>query len=180
MKSVFVIVAGLFLGFLAALGVWQFIYHVAAGDVCISCHSMKFAHDDYQKSTHYKSRSGVRVGCVDCHIPGGISRVLVFKQLIKDRYVEITNPIKTKEDWDKRRPDLAKKIRDELVHNKSNTCAGCHEEKAIVPAKDRGKKAHEDMKKTGETCIDCHYNLVHERVPWEGKPKQLEDGMLDL
>ena len=180
MKSIFGFTAILLLGFLIALGVWRFINKVSAGDACTSCHSMKFAHEDYQKSTHYKSRSGVRIGCVDCHIPGGILRILVFKQLVKDRYVELTNPIKTKSDWDKRRPALAKKIRDEFVFNKSNICTGCHKEEAMVPSKDRGKKAHQDMKKTGETCIDCHYNLVHERVPWEGKAKQVEEGMLDL
>lgn len=173
----------LFLGFLLALGAWQFIHHVGGWDACTSCHSMKFAHEEYQKSTHYKSRSGVRAGCVDCHIPGGVLRVLIFKQLIKDRYVEFTNPIVTKGDWDRRRPALAKKVRDRLIYNKSDTCGGCHKEDAVIPSKDRGKKAHQDMKKTGETCIDCHYNIVHAEVPWEGKSgkaKKLEEGMLDL
>lgn len=169
------------LGFLLALGAWRFIHHVSAGDACISCHSMKFAHEEYKKSTHYRSRSGVRAGCVDCHMPGGIWRLLVFKQLVKDRYVEMTNPIKTGADWEKRRPALAKKVRNRLLYYNSDTCTGCHEEEAIVPSKDRGKKAHQDMKKTGETCIDCHYNTVHAEVPWEGKRKtKAEEGMLDL
>jgi nitrate/TMAO reductase-like tetraheme cytochrome c subunit len=172
----------LFLGFLLALGAWRFINHVSAGDACISCHSMKFAYEEYQKSGHYKSPSGVRAGCVHCHIPGGLGRLLIFKQLIKDRYVEMTNPIVTIGDWERRRPELARRVRHRLIYYKSDTCVGCHEEGAMVPLKDRGKRAHEEMKKTGETCIDCHYNTVHAKIPWEekSKAKKLEEGMIDL
>lgn len=168
------------LGLLLALAAWRVVGKVSGGEVCLSCHSMEFAGEEYRNSSHYRSPSGVRAGCVECHVPGGMLRVLVFKQLIRDRYVELTNPIKTRTDWEERRPALAKRVREGLLSSNSAACVGCHREDAMVPQKDRGKKAHQDMKKTGESCIDCHYNLVHERVPWEGKAKKLEEGMLDL
>lgn len=148
--------------------------------ICTSCHSMKPFAEEYMKSAHYNGRTGVKSGCVDCHISGGLVSIEGIRFLGRDLLYEVVRPIRDKRDVEERRPAFAKKVREGLMDTKSVVCIKCHPEDSMVPAKDRGKKAHQDMKRTGETCIYCHYNLVHERVPWEGKAKKLEEGMLDL
>lgn len=148
--------------------------------VCTSCHSMRPFAEEYMKSTHYHGRTGVKAGCVECHTSGGLISLDGISLLGRDLLYEVIRPVRDKQDLEARRHAFAKKVRDGFVETKSGLCIKCHPEDAMVPAKDRGKKAHQDMKKTGESCIDCHYNLVHERVPWEGKAKKLDDGMLDL
>lgn len=148
--------------------------------LCRSCHSMAPFAEEYMKSTHYHGRTGVKTRCVDCHTSGGLLSVDGVMLLGRDLFYEVYRPIRSKEEIEARRPAFAKKVREGLVETGSRLCIRCHPEDGMLPAKDRGKKAHEEMKRTRETCIDCHYNLVHDRTPWEGKGKKPEDGMLDL
>jgi nitrate/TMAO reductase-like tetraheme cytochrome c subunit len=56
-------------------------------------------------------------------------------------------------------------LRDWLRANDSSTCRSCHEEKSIKPQRNRGQRQHEEARLSAITCIDCHYNLVHDEVP---------------
>ena len=39
-------------------------------EFCISCHSMaSTVYPEYQQSTHYQNRTGIRAECPDCHVP---------------------------------------------------------------------------------------------------------------
>lgn len=143
--------------------------------VCTSCHSMRPFAEEYKKSIHNFGRSGVKAGCIDCHLDGGLVSFGGVRLLIRDSVREFLAPIKTKEGLEERRPGLAKKVRDKLVETKSKRCFKCHVEDAIVPTKDRGKNAHTTAKEKGKTCIECHYNLVHAEVAWE-KEKKKEEG----
>jgi nitrate/TMAO reductase-like tetraheme cytochrome c subunit len=66
--------------------------------------------------------------------------------------------------WQQRRPQLAHAVRDWMRANDSVTCRSCHVEAAIEPARKRGQRAHTEARESRMTCIDCHYNLVHEPV----------------
>ena len=133
-------------------------------EFCTSCHSMRFAFEEYKNSRHYMSISGIRAGCPDCHVGRGIRKVLVLKQLLPDLWGEITNPIKDKEAWEKRRPALAKEVRNILQCNKSSQCLGCHYPDSIRPDNERKRLAHSRIKSEGKSCINCHQNLVHAEV----------------
>ena len=45
----------------------------------------------------------------------------------------------------------------------SLTCRACH--KNTKPPGASAKAAHAKMQGEGATCIDCHQNLVHKKVP---------------
>jgi nitrate/TMAO reductase-like tetraheme cytochrome c subunit len=45
----------------------------------------------------------------------------------------------------------------------SMTCRACH--KNTKPPGASAKAAHKKMETEGATCIDCHQNLVHKKVP---------------
>jgi len=135
-------------------------------EYCTSCHAMKFPAEEFQKSKHYKSKVGILPNCVDCHMPKGDS-IAKFKRVIGDNFAQLTGP-KTKEDYEKRKPALAKKVRDYLHRNDSAPCRNCHMAQAMKSDNTDATSAHKKMAEEKKTCIDCHYNLAHGKV--EVKP----------
>lgn len=141
------------------------VRYATTNEFCTSCHSMTFAHEEYKKSRHYSSASGVRAGCADCHVGRGVKRLGVFGQLFSDYWIELTNPIATEQEWEKRRPELAKEVREEMNRcRESSTCLGCHNPESIRPDNERKRNAHNRIKGEGKSCIECHKNLVHGEV----------------
>jgi len=131
-------------------------------EYCTSCHAMKYPYEEFQQSRHYKSRSGISPNCVDCHIPKG-DNLTKFRRVIGDGLAQLTGP-RTKEEFEERRPELAKRVRDYLYKTDSKTCRQCHVEEAMKSDNQDAMDAHKRMVEEKKTCIDCHYNLVHAKV----------------
>jgi len=58
-------------------------------DYCISCHVHPDADNAWKKSAHYYNKSGVRVHCVECHLPPKESSGYLAKKAktgLKDLY----------------------------------------------------------------------------------------------
>lgn len=170
-------IAALFIAPLILKGLDKELGPIDSNWPCTSCHSMKPFFEEYKASAHYFGRSGVKAGCVNCHVKGGsLVSLSGATLLIKDAFKEVFKPVRNREDADARRPEMAKRVRGRLIETRSGVCFGCHVEDAIVPTKDRGKNAHESMKEKGKTCIECHFNLVHAKTPWEKAKKKEEAG----
>ncbi len=52
-----------------------------------------------------------------------------------------------------------------MIAADSNTCRTCHIETEIKVKRKRGQNAHKRALKRGQTCMECHNNLVHREVP---------------
>jgi nitrate/TMAO reductase-like tetraheme cytochrome c subunit len=134
--------------------------------LCTSCHSMAtlVADPQFQQSGHAANAAGVRVGCSDCHIASGNWFVETFAHVssgLKDVVAEYFHSFDDPAAWQKRRTELAVKVRDQMRRNDSITCRKCHDAAAIRPTSDAGRSAHAALKQGGMTCIDCHSNIVH-------------------
>lgn len=132
-------------------------------EYCTSCHAMKFPAEEFQKSKHYKSKTGILPSCVDCHIPKGDS-FTKFSRIAGDSLAQLTRGTKTKEDYEKIKPALAKKVRDYLHKNDSAPCRNCHVADAMKSENEDAVSAHKKMVEEKKTCIDCHYNLAHGKL----------------
>ena len=142
---------------------------------CTSCHSMELVAIPYRKSSHYLPLSGVRASCGDCHVSEGIIHATwdhfmggkdLLSQLFGPDYDDpVVNALHL--------PDAAFAARRWFDANDSATCKRCHELEAI-----QGKRADTlsiHLEETqGKSCIDCHINLVHRRVPDEQTFKREE------
>jgi nitrate/TMAO reductase-like tetraheme cytochrome c subunit len=60
----------------------------------------------------------------------------------------------------------------------SSTCRACH--KNTKPPGVSAKAAHKKMETEGATCIDCHQNLVHKKVPEMDLTASLAQGKMVL
>lgn len=135
---------------------------------CTSCHSMSYADESYRQSAHYSSASGVRASCGDCHVSRGLIAATwdhivggkdLFKQLFGPDYDDpVINTLHL--------PEAAFKARAWLRKRDSATCRHCHVQEAILGERTHTQAIHQEETE-GKTCVDCHYNLVHRKVPDE-------------
>lgn len=135
---------------------------------CTSCHSMQFAAETYRQSAHYLPVSGVRASCGDCHVSEGVFSATWDHFLgSKDLLAQIFGP-----DYDDpvinalHLPDSAFAARRWFKATDSATCLRCHQLDAIQ-GKRAGTLAIHREETADKSCIDCHINLVHRKVPDE-------------
>jgi len=156
-------------GIVAALAAEEMDRLTTSDEFCTSCHAMQTYIADaetYKASPHQTTASGVRAGCADCHIPKGLV-VATYTHVVNgvaDIWGQLRFDYEDPEVWKAERARLAHAVRDWFRANDSVTCRGCHEEASIKPQRKRGQRQHEEARETGMTCIDCHYNLVHDEI----------------
>ncbi len=161
---------GAALAVLAVLANEQVDHYTSTDAFCgTRCHSMETnvsTDPVYRESTHRTTKSGVRAGCADCHIPSGIVAAtwVHVSTGVRDVISEFSNDFSKTEVWEARRSELTYRVREWLLATDSATCRGCHEEEAIRPERRRGQRQHADALEKRMTCIACHYNLVHAEV----------------
>ena len=176
------IIVGGIAGLLLALGAEQMDHYTSTDAFCTSCHAMQSyiaGTEAYKSSANQTTASGVRPGCADCHIPKGLVTATYTNVAngISDMWGEISLDYDDPDVWNAEKARLAYATRDWFRKNDSVTCRECHEESSIKPVRQRGQKQHKEARETNMTCIDCHYNLVHEEIePSERFLEQVEMG----
>lgn len=167
--------AGAIAALIFAGGFLSYVQYTNTVDFCVSCHEMESTvYQEYKESVHYVSKSGVRPTCADCHVPTGNwmktlgHKVLATRELVK----HIAGTVDTTEKFEARRLELAEIVWNRMKENDSANCRGCHDASAwdLSLHKTRARAQHEDMRTSGETCIDCHKGVAHKPIH-----KQLEE-----
>ncbi|PUB76916.1 MAG: cytochrome C [gamma proteobacterium symbiont of Ctena orbiculata] len=170
------VLIALVIGGIAGIGFMLFLIEfddlTSSEAFCTTCHSMEIAAQAYRQSTHYNPVSGVRASCGDCHVSEGViaatwDHILGGKDLLTQISGKLFGP-----DYDDpvvnamHLPQAAFEARKWFKAKDSATCRRCHVLEAI-----QGKRADTNaihLEETdGKSCIDCHINLVHRKVPVE-------------
>jgi cytochrome c-type protein NapC len=153
-------------GFAAFFSFDAALHATNSTEFCISCHSMQGNYQEYKKSVHYRSASGVRAECADCHVPKAFGPRLVAKlAAAKDVWHEWQGTIDTPEKFEARRWLMATRVWGGMRANDSRECRSCHDlESMDLRAQDSSAaKKHAKARERGKTCIDCHAGLVHQQ-----------------
>lgn len=132
-----------------------------------TCHVMEDnVYAELEKSKHWKTPTGVRPTCADCHVSRRLSYAMVDHFLgTKELFVMAFNDFSKPGSFEKFRPEAANWVRFHLLGDNSAACKTCHVMEAIKPKRLRGQNAHNEAVKNGNSnCIACHYNLVHKKV----------------
>jgi len=134
-------------------------------EFCVSCHEMEAPLAEYQESSHYKSRTGVRAECSSCHIPEGLGPALFAKiNALRHVYGHFLGTLETAEKYEDARLRMAERVWDDMKAHDSRECRSCHKQDSIVFER---FESHSDAMRMsegleeGDTCIDCHKGLVH-------------------
>ncbi len=144
-------------------------------EFCISCHEMEEnVYQEYKKTIHYSNRAGVRATCSDCHVPRPWVHKVVRKiQASNEVFHKLLGTIDTPEKFNDKRLSLARNVWRTMKSTDSRECRNCHDFSTMNPAnqKSRARKQHLNAMKAGNTCIDCHkgiaHNKVHDQLPEE-------------
>jgi len=150
-----------------ALGTMNYTLHATSStEFCYSCHSHEnFIKPEYEASSHFVNQAGVRAGCADCHLPHDNWFKLVWTKAVVslDVIPELMGKIDTAEKYEEHRAEMAESVWRTYKNNDSAYCRSCHLIDAMdFDAQDRKvARRHSKAEERGETCIDCHYGIVH-------------------
>ncbi|MBV2125836.1 MAG: NapC/NirT family cytochrome c [Candidatus Thiodiazotropha sp. (ex Ctena orbiculata)] len=133
---------------------------------------MEIAAETYRSSTHYNPVSSVRASRGDCHVSEGVfaatwDHFLGGKDLLTQISGKLFGP-----DYDDpvintlHLPEAAFAAREWFKARDSATCRRCHLLEAIQGKRADTNTIHREETQ-GKSCIDCHINLVHRKVPDE-------------
>jgi cytochrome c-type protein NapC len=164
-------------GFAAGIVFWGGFHTVIEATnteaFCIGCHEMRDnVYEEYKKTIHYSNRTGVRAVCSDCHVPKEWGPKMLRKiQASREVYGKVTGSIDTREKFEAKRLSLAENEWKRMKANNSLECRNCHSMVSMDPEKQkqRARKQHELAAKGGDTCIDCHKGIAHQ------KPKGMKE-----
>jgi len=151
---------GLIIGSLLILGAGRVIHNTSSNKYCVSCHIHPAADNAWKKSVHYDTKSGMRIGCVDCHLPPKGEKYLWEKGKtgLRDLWSYWTKDSASFNWEDRSRLEVARGYVFE------NSCKKCHEN--LFPSKltKAGEDAHlyyTQTKKTDELhCIQVTVNAM--------------------
>lgn len=152
----------------AALGTFNYVLHeTGENEFCYVCHSHEsFIKPEYEASSHFSNAVGVRAQCADCHLPHDNWFELVWTKAVVslDIIPELQGKLATREQYEERRTELATAVWRHFKTNDSKFCKSCHSFEAMdFEAQDRRvARRHSQAVERGETCIDCHYGIVHQ------------------
>jgi cytochrome c-type protein NapC len=141
-------------------------------DFCLSCHEMRTAFDEYEKSPHYTNRTGTTVTCADCHVatsktPNDYARKLLRKATAaNDVWGHLRGTIDTPEKYEAKRLEMAQREWARMKASDSRECRNCHNMNTMdqVKQKKRSIRKHEEAIEENKTCIDCHKGIAHKPV----------------
>jgi nitrate/TMAO reductase-like tetraheme cytochrome c subunit len=150
-----------------ALGTMNYVLHeTSSTEFCYVCHSHdQFIRPEYEASSHFINAAGVRAGCSDCHLPHDNWFDLVWTKAVVslDIIPEVMGKLDTAEKYESHRAEMAESVWREFKANDSQFCRSCHSIDAMdLEAQGRSTaRRHSSAQEKGQTCIDCHYGIVH-------------------
>ena len=134
----------------------------SSNEFCVSCHIHPAADNSWKQSIHYITRSGVKIGCVECHLP--IKGEGYLPQKVKTGLRDL---------WGKWFKDSASfnweeksRLEHAVKHVYESTCLKCHQNLFPPELTKKGSDAHLYYKQQKEKnadirCINCHLNAGH-------------------
>jgi len=144
---------------------------------CTSCHEMRDnVYAEFKGTIHDVNRSGVRAICSNCHVPHEPIPLIKRKMRASlELWGHFRGVIDTKEKFQARRYELAKRVWTRMKQTDSLECRNCHHDNAFDPEKqsEKAKARHALMKTQGKTCIDCHFGIAHHEPDGPG-PQELK------
>jgi cytochrome c-type protein NapC len=176
--SLAVLVLGVGVGVAVFASVGSFMVYANSEPFCAnSCHEMTVGvAAEYKGSVHDVNRTGVRATCNDCHVPHEYLPNYAAKLgLFSDLWGHfITGSIDTKEKFEAKRYELAKRVWVYMKENDSRECRHCHTTAKMDAEKqtEKARKRHEKLRTEGLTCIDCHFAIAHNEPDGPG-PQEL-------
>lgn len=158
-KIALLIITGIVLGIGGTLLSQKGIKATSTDKFCEVCHVHPHVFGSWKLSGHYVTKSGVRVGCVECHLPPEGEGYLKEKIRlgVKDAWGYMFHD-SADFNWEARRtPEKAQHF------TFQESCVKCHQNLFPLTLTKEGQDAHlyYDQKKNEILCLNCHIDVGH-------------------
>lgn len=153
------LLAGIVAGGLLIFGANRAVEVTSTDVFCNKCHFHPHATETWKQSVHYATPSGVKVHCVDCHLPPKGEGYLPAKVVtgLRDVYGAVFRD-SADFNWElKSRPENAVHFTPDI------SCVHCHENLFPVALSHDGMDAHlyYEQQEGDVSCIKCHIDAGH-------------------
>ena len=136
------------LGLVASGAFASFVQYTNTMEFCISCHEMESTvYEEFKKSPHFRSPSGVRPKCSNCHVPHDNWPLTVWFKVkaTKELYYHLTGAVDTAEKFEAKRLELAEDVWALMKATDSRECRSCHKVEAWDLEKQRPRARTEEV-----------------------------------
>ena len=135
---------------------------VSKSDYCGGkCHEMNTAYRTWELSSHGANKYGVRVECVDCHLP---PKEKYFRHLLAKGYEGAKDIYKHHFGGEYEIEAFRKRV---LAKIPNERCLHCHDDLLGKPGSPGSRTAHAEVlnppRGAESKCVDCHEDAGHER-----------------
>ena len=158
-KLLLVVFIGLVLGIVISIYSHKAMEVTSTNESCEMCHVHPHVFDSWKLSVHHDTRVGIKIGCVECHLPPKGQGYLKEKMKLgtRDAYGFL---FKDSADfnWE------AKSTLEQAQHFVfKESCLNCHENLFPLTLTKDGQDAHLYYSQNEEElrCINCHLNVGH-------------------
>jgi formylglycine-generating enzyme required for sulfatase activity/nitrate/TMAO reductase-like tetraheme cytochrome c subunit len=162
-KKKFALLVGVVLGAGAMIAFYQTSVHYSSDESCMKCHVHPHAEASWKLSKHVNNRSGVKVHCVECHLPPKNQTLNHYsakmKLGLKDAWSYMTKD-SADFDW-----SLKSELEHAVKYIPNEFCKECHQNLFPEGISQEGITAHlyydDNEKKLDLQCISCHLDAGH-------------------
>lgn len=160
-RVLFILFCGFTLGILVMIGGNKAVEKTSTDEFCEVCHVHPHSTESWKLSSHYDNESGIRVHCVECHLPPEGHGYLKEKTrlAIHDIYGYLFKD-STEYNWEAKSTVEQARY---FVFNES--CIKCHANLFPRTLSKEGMDAHlyysQNEKEKDLQCINCHLNVGH-------------------
>jgi len=135
---------------------------VSKSDYCGSkCHEMNTSYLTWELSTHGTNSIGIRVECIDCHLP---SKDRYFAHMTAKAYEGARDLYKHYFGGEYDREKIRLRVLDRLPNKR---CSNCHDDLLAKPGNSASRTAHTaalaEPDAEENRCLKCHESVGHQR-----------------
>jgi formylglycine-generating enzyme len=158
-RLLLLMIFGFGLGILATIYSHKLIEATSTDETCTICHVHPHVTESWKRSTHYDTKSGVRIHCVDCHLPPQ------GEGYLREKIVTSTRDIygylfKDSADFNW---EAKSALEQAGRHVYKESCLACHQNLFPLTLTQEGQEAHlyYTQKEEELRCINCHLDVGH-------------------
>ena len=161
-KHALIFLAGFAFAILCFVGLNTAIEPTSKSEYCSGkCHEMQTAYGTWQLSEHAAGRNGVRVECIDCHLP---PKDRFFSHVAAKAYLGGNDIYKHYFGGEYELEKIRKKVLDQMP---DETCVNCHNNLLARPSDPAARIAHAASLACPDSpetrCLACHEDSGHQR-----------------
>ena len=154
---------GFLLGIICFISLYQLSVYFSTDESCMICHVHPHVENSWKLSSHVNNRSGVKVSCVDCHLPPKNQTVNHYSAKLSLGIQDLWGYlVKDSVDYDWETKSL---LENAVKYIPNESCKACHQNLFPAGINDDGISAHlyyeNNEKKLNMQCISCHLDVGH-------------------